>query len=78
MNENEEIDVPVFDDTPPDDEQKVWPGIDPDGKERRPIFAGRYAANDTSMADYGVIVSDTGDKRARNAGTVAPSPFPRA
>ena len=59
----------------PEPEPDSWPGVDPDGKTRHPLFAGRYAAPDMSMAGAGV--SDPRPPRRTPNGAIAPSPFPR-
>jgi hypothetical protein len=55
----------------PDEDEPYYPGTDPDGKERLPPFAGRFAAQDTAMAG----VERPGGPSSTKPGATAPSPF---
>jgi hypothetical protein len=66
------MDVDVFATDEPEVEP-YFPGTDPDGKERLPPFAGRFAAKDMAMTD----VEDPRPKPKTEPGAVARSPFVR-
>lgn len=59
---------------PQPEAEPFYPGIDPDGKERLPLFAGRFAAKDTAMQGVTRPIEDYDDTKPQ-PGAVALSPF---
>jgi len=74
MGDPIEIDGPIFDEDEPD-EPETYGGVDPDGKERHPLFAGRYAAPDMSMVAAGARPDPNAKPRKHPNGAIARSPF---
>lgn len=72
MEDDYTLDTDVFGDQEQDEEEPEYPGTDPDGRERLPLFAGRFAAASTAMEG---VERPPAEPRSTAPGEVAASPF---